>query len=187
MVENKFIEEILQRGRLAEEKVQREFAALSSDQLNWKPAVDSWSIAQCLDHLIVSHNAYFPDLERISSDKYKMNFWEKNSPLKTIWGRIMKDQLQEQVKRKMKAPQKIRPSASEIPGDIVERYLANLNMFLKYISGCQSTDIDRTIFTSPLLRIVTYNLRDAFQFLIQHEHRHINQAIRVKLNKDFPE
>ena len=187
MVENKFIEEILKRGRLAEEKVQQEFAALSSDQLNWKQAVESWSIAQCLDHLIVSHNAYFPDLERITRGNYKMNFWEKYSPLTTLWGRVMKDQLQEQVKRKMKAPRKIQPTASEISGDIVERYLVNLNIFLKYISGCQSIDIDRTIITSPLLRIVTYNLRDAFQFLIQHEHRHINQAIRVKLNKDFPE
>jgi len=28
--------------------------------------------------------------------------------------------------------------------------------------------------------------RDAFQFLIQHEHRHINQATRVKRNDNFP-
>ena len=115
-----------------------------------------------------------------------MNYWEKYRHFTTVWGRIMKDQLQEQVKRKMKAPRKIQPATSALSGDIVERYFNNLHIFLRYISDCQSIDIDRTIITSPLLRIVTYSLRDAFQFLIQHEHRHINQATRIKVNKSFP-
>ena len=47
--------------------------------------------------------------------------------------------------------------------------------------------MDKTIITSPPVQFVTYSLRDAFQFLIQHEHRHINQAIRVKVNRSFPQ
>ena len=186
MIDKNFIDAIIQKGNQAKEKVQQEFPSLTFDQLNWKISAKSWSIAQCLDHLIVSHNAYFPELEKITTGNYKMNFWEKLSPFTSIWGRIMKDQLQEKVKRKMKAPRKIQPSASQIGDDIVERYVNNLNIFLKYISACQSLDIDKIIITSPLLRLVTYNLRDAFQFLIQHEHRHIKQAIGVKMNHDFP-
>ena len=34
---------------------QVELSALNSSQLNWKPADKKWSIAQCLDHLIVSN------------------------------------------------------------------------------------------------------------------------------------
>lgn len=186
MIDKNFIDAIIQKANLAKEKVQQEFPTLSFHQLNWKPSAESWSIAQCLDHLIVSHNAYFPELEKITTGNYKMSFWEKYSPFTSVWGRIMKDQLQEKVKRKMKAPRKIQPFASEISDDIVERYFNSLSIFLKYISACQSLDIDKIIITSPLLRIVTYDLRDAFQFLIQHEHRHINQAIRVKMNHDFP-
>ena len=186
MTDKNFIAGIIQKGKQANEKVQQEFPALSFDQLNWKPSAESWSIAQCLDHLIVSHNAYFPELEKITTGNYKMNFWQKHSPFTSVWRKIMKDQLREKVKRKMKAPRKIQPSASQTGDDIVERYFNNLDIFLKYISACQSLDIDKIIITSPLLRIVTYNLRDAFQFLIQHEHRHINQAIRVKMNHNFP-
>jgi uncharacterized damage-inducible protein DinB len=185
MTDKNFIEEILQKGRQAKEKVQQEFTSLSFDQLNWKPTPESWSIAQCLDHLIASHNAYFRVLEKIKAGSYKMNLWEKYSPFTAICGRIMKDQLQEQVKRKMKAPGKIRPAASALSPQIVEKYLDNLTIFLKYISDCQRVDIDKTVITSPLIGIVTYNLRDAFQFLLQHEHRHINQAIRVKKNENF--
>ena len=115
-----------------------------------------------------------------------MSFWEKYSPFTSICGRIMKDQLQEQVKRKMKAPKKIQPATSNISDDIAERYSNNLAAFLEYISACGNIDIDKTVINSPILSIVTYDLRDAFQFLLQHEHRHINQAIRVKVNNDFP-
>lgn len=33
---------------------------------------------------------------------------------------------------------------------------------------------------------VTYSLIDALEFLFEHEHRHINQAIRVKETAEFP-
>jgi len=69
--------------------------------------------------------------------------------------------------------------------DIIDHYRENFNIFLQYISKCSRGDIDATIISSPIFSIVTYSLRDALFFLIHHEHRHINQAIRVKENRDF--
>ena len=181
-----FIDTILQRGNDAKEKVGSAFSSISETQLNWKPAPDSWSIAQCLQHLLISHLAYFPVLKQITEGSYSMGFWEKHSPFTGMWGRAMKNQLQEQVRRKMKAPGKIRPTKSEFRIVILDRYIENLDEFLELITNCKDVDLDKTIITSPILSIVTYNLRDAFQFLLQHEHRHINQAIRVKLNSGFP-
>lgn len=114
-----------------------------------------------------------------------MDFWEKYSPFTKILGNIMKDQLQEQVKRKMKAPKKIQP-ASKATLEIIEQYHRSIDQFLAYISKCDTIDIDKTIITSPLVSMITYSLRDALKFLVTHEHRHINQAIRVKRNSDFP-
>ena len=34
--------------------------------------------------------------------------------------------------------------------------------------------------------IVTYNLRDAVTLLTTHKHRHISQAMRVKMSEGFP-
>ena len=115
-----------------------------------------------------------------------MNFWERYSPFSATWGRILKKQLQEQVRKKMKAPKKIQPSLSKKNIEILEHYDVNLDIFLEYISNCRDIDIDKIIINSPAIPIVTYSLRDAFQFLIQHEHRHINQAMRVKSDKHFP-
>ena len=115
-----------------------------------------------------------------------MNLWERHSPFSAVCGRILKDQLQEKVKRKLKAPKKFQPSKSELRMEVIERYHQNLDGFLELISNCQNIDIDKIILTSPAIRIVTYSLRDALYFLIQHEHRHINQAIRIKNNEGFP-
>lgn len=180
-----FIKELLQKGREAKENVSSEFSNVSAEQLNWQASPLSWSIAQCLDHLIVSHSVYFPALKNITEGNFKMNFWEKHSPLTKIWGSIMKDQMQEQVKRKLRAPKKIQP-ASKADLEIIEQYQRSIDQFLEYISKCRNIDIDETIITSPLISMITYSLRDALQFLVTHEHRHINQAIRAKRNSAFP-
>lgn len=185
MIDEVFIKAILQKGKETKEKARLGSSDISVEQLNWKPSSQSWGIAQCLEHLVISDSSYFPDLKKITEGTYKMNFWEKHSPFTRFWGRIFKDQLQEQVKKKLKAPKKIRPATSEIKIEIVNRYQKNLDTFLEYISNCQNVDLDKTVITSPIIQIVTYSLRDALLFLIQHEHRHINQAIRLKINEDF--
>jgi len=182
-----FIASILQKGKEAKEKIIHEFSNISLEQLNWKPAPGSWSIAQCLDHLIIADSAYFPDLKNITEGNFKMDLWEKYSPFTRLCGQLLKYRLQEQVKRKMIAPKKIQPQKSDTELDLIDKYLKNLDIFLALISNCKNVDIDKTIITSPTIRIVTYSLRDAFTFLFQHEHRHINQAIRVKRNEGFPE
>jgi hypothetical protein len=182
MHDAEFISSILHRGKQAKEKVNTTFSGISVEQLNWKPAPGSWSIAQCLQHLMISHIAYFPIFREIGEGNYHMNFWERNSPFSRTLGRAMKKRLQEQVGRKMKAPQMIRPTKSEFNIVLLDRYDENLDEYLDLILHCKDVDLDKTIITSPILPFVTYSLRDAFQFLLQHEHRHINQAIRVKEN-----
>lgn len=186
MIDDAFIKTILQKGAEAKEKVQSKLPDMSLQQMNWKPLPGSWSIAQCLDHLVVSHRVYFPALQKIIDGTHRASLWERISPFSRLFGRVMKNELQEEPKRKLHAPKVIYPSTSDIDGGIIERYKQSLDQFLQYIADCSNIDIDKIIITSPANRVVTYSLRDAFQFLIQHEHRHINQAIRVRQNRYFP-
>ncbi|MCB0751667.1 MAG: DinB family protein, partial [Ignavibacteriae bacterium] len=41
------------------------FSGLSSEQLNWKPNSETWSIAQNLEHLIVVNETYYPVLSSL--------------------------------------------------------------------------------------------------------------------------
>lgn len=186
MKDLEFINLILQRGEEAKLKISVGFSGISNPQLNWKPAPASWSIAQCLEHLIKTHSSYIPIFKKISTGNYKMSFWQRFSPFTSTWGNFFKKQLDEEPKLKLKAAKKIKPSASTLSLEIIQTYLQSLDDFLEAISRCDKTDLDKTIITSPFVSAVTYNLRAVFQFLLQHEHRHINQAMRVKAKENFP-
>lgn len=181
-----FINQKVVKGQKAREKVVNSLVHLLSHQSNWKPSPTTWSINECLDHLLVSDRLYFKAFRSVIEGSYQISFWEKYSPLSKFWGRAMIKQLQEEVGRKMKSPKNMRPQSSDKPADFVHTYLDNLNIFLELIGDCRSVDIDQVIITSPALRFVTYSLRDAIEFLINHEHRHINQAIRVTTLNNFP-
>jgi uncharacterized damage-inducible protein DinB len=186
MIDPNFIVHKVQSGVIAKEKVLKYFADISLQQFNWKPSVKEWSMAQCLDHLIISDSAYFADLQKIIERKYTINVWQRLSPFTVLFGQFFKYQLDDQVKYKMTTHRTLIPKAIEYSLDFIDLYLKNLDTFLNYISVCREIDIDKIVITSPFIPIITYRLRDVIQFLIQHEHRHINQAIRVKDQLNFP-
>lgn len=164
MKDEAFVISVLDKGKAAKEKARLAFSNISPEQLNWKPSTESWSIAQCLDHLIIADRSYFADLEKITQGSYKMSAWKKYSPFSGLCGRLMKTRMQEQPKKKMIAPQKIRPRSSNMKFELIELYHKNLDNFLEHISNCKNVDLDKTIITSPIIQIVTYSLRDTLFF-----------------------
>ena len=109
MKDKAFIDSTVKTGQEAREKADSEFSGISLEQLNWKPFPTSWSIAECLEHLLIADSSYFEDLKKIIAGTYKMSFWEKCSPLTSLWSKTLKDQLQEKVKKKDDCSQKIHP------------------------------------------------------------------------------
>ena len=153
------------------------FGSLSPEQLNWKPAAESWSVAQCLDHLILTNKSMEPAIEAKLSGKAN-SLWEKASPLSGFFGRFLKNHLMED-KRKFKAPSRSIVPPSEIDGDIVERFCEHQRHVARQVEDIGKLDLDRTVVTSPYLRVMTYRLGDALDIMIEHEKRHIRQAKRV--------
>lgn len=186
MKDKLLIEKMLQRGREAADIVIKEFSELSELQLNWKASEENWSIGQCLDHLIVSDCLYFPVLKKIAGKNYTMTVWEKWSPLSGFFGKMLVQQLGETVNKKVKAPRVFVPASSNIDLGIMERFQKHLDTLFVCIDGCKELDLDKIYITSPVSKLVTYNLRHAITILIQHLHRHINQAKKVKALKAFP-
>lgn len=182
-----FIREKLQKGKEAKEKVSREFFSITLQQINWKPTSKSWSIGQCLEHLIIADSLYFPVLEKITEGNYSISFWEKWSPFTNFFGRFFVTALQEEAKTKMKTTSVFLPFTSDLDLAIVERFYKHHDTFMNFISGCPQNNLEEIIITSPQFSFVTYKLRDVLTFLVQHEHRHINQAIRVKKANGFPQ
>ena len=163
------------------------FGGLSVEQLNWKPAEKSWSVAQCFDHLITTHRLYFPLFDKLTEGSVRMSFWERVSPLSGFFGRFLIKGLDPENQKKMKTTAKAYPSSSEIGRDIIDRFVEHQEQMTTALKKLP-TDIDpaNRIITSPLLGFVTYSLDDCFTILVEHCQRHFGQAKRVTEIDEFP-
>lgn len=169
------------------EDVKATFGAFTSEQLNWKPSEKEWSVAQCFDHLIVTHSLYFPLFGRFASGDTKMSFLEKASPLSGFFGRFLIKGLDPKNLKKMKTTGKAEPAKSEIGGDIIERFCQHQQQMIDAIAKLpKDIDAARQIITSPLAGFVTYSLADTFVFVPMHCRRHFDQAKRVTETVGFP-
>ncbi len=160
------------------------FGSLSYEQLNWKPAAESWSVAQCLDHLIRSNDEMKPVFEAKLSGA-KNSFWESWSPLTGFFGGMLKNSLRSD-KKKFKAPSEAIVPPSDVPADIVDRFAESQEWVIGEIERTAGLDWDKTVVTSPFMGLITYRLRDALDIIVEHSKRHLRQAKRVMESPSFP-
>ncbi|HKQ80038.1 MAG TPA: DinB family protein [Blastocatellia bacterium] len=162
------------------------FGFLNLEQLNWKPATDSWSVAQCLDHLITINREYYPVFDRILSGDYRKAILHRLPFLPAMLGRLMIKALSPNTHQKLKAPVVARPSSSSIDSQIVERFVAHQREMLARMRSLENKHPAETIITSPFASVVVYSLLDTFRLLVAHERRHFAQAQRVMGTDGFP-
>ncbi len=167
------------------EDARASFGSLSNEQLNWKPPADSWSVAQCLDHLIKTNEQFYPEFEKLASGNRKNTFWQSYSPFTGPGGRWLVNTIKNDAK-KVKAPSKDVVPPSDIPADIVERFTENISDVASKIEACSSADLKKTVVSSPFASVLTYTLDDAYTVVVEHSKRHIRQAKRVMEMPGFP-
>ena len=162
------------------------FSLLSADQLNWKPDPSKWSIAQCLDHLIVSNSTYFPIFDKILANEYRLSFVQRLNPLKKLMGSMMSKTLGPQLVRKFHSPRIFEPSSSQINPGIVEEFSNLQNKLKNYFTKLLQPSLTKITVASPVSSIITYPLSDALKIIAGHEQRHLHQAINVLNHQNFP-
>jgi len=161
------------------------FGKLTSEQLNWKPAPESWSVGQCFEHIIKTNEQFFPEFEKLASGNRKNTLFQTYSPFSGMFGRFLIKAVSEDSK-KAKAPSKDVVPPSDISGDIIERFGSHIDGVNQMIGKCASADRRKTVISSPFLAIFTYSLEDAYTVLVEHTKRHFRQAKRVTEADGFP-
>ena len=159
---------------------------LNEAQLNWKPAPDKWSIAQCLEHLTAAScgfNPYFDEALARGRQRFAASSPPAYQP--TFMGRWLIKHVEPESPRKLRAPKIFKPSASKVQ-DALDNFLAQQKIFLKFVGQTSGIDYNRTRLRSPVTPLVRYSLADAYVITVSHEQRHLQQARRVRETSGFP-
>jgi hypothetical protein len=162
-------------------------AGLSEAQLNWTSAPDSWSIAQCLDHLATTSKAFEPYLT--AAIKRGRDKWAVSSPVpyRPSWvGGWLIKQVVPETTRKVPSPKVFRPSQSPAIANALETFLQQQTEFLRFVREAEGLDYNKARLRSPVTPLMRYSVADAFVVTVVHGWRHLAQARRMRETPGFP-
>lgn len=163
----------------------KEFGHLSEEQLNWKPDAGTWSIAQNIDHLITINSTYFPLIENVRKNNYTLPWFGKYNFISRFFGSIILNSVNPDRRKKMKTFSIWEPSQSNIKKDILQRFEKHQNVLKEFITNSKDLILKETVISSPANRNIIYKLSTAFDIIVAHEKRHLNQAKEVLMQQEI--
>ena len=116
-----------------DQSAQSLFAGLTEEQLNWQPALGTWSIGQSLEHLCMTNEAYLPEILAALQGK-------PDAPTESItpgwFGRWFIRSFIEPTAntKRAKAPRKIKPTA-RVELSVLDRFLSGNHAWREVIVG----------------------------------------------------
>ncbi len=160
-------------------KVNKDFKVLSSELYNWKPDQEKWSILECLEHLNIFGNFYLKEIERTINNAESSS---QNDEFKSgIFGNwVAESMLIKNGKIKpMKTAKSKNPSFSQLPDNVIERFLDQQDIILKLIEKSKSLNLTRLKVSTDITKWIKMRLGDILRFIVYHNERHVLQAEKV--------
>ena len=150
------------------------FQPLDSDQMNWRSVRKEWNIAQCFDHLNLTHDYYVPKIESsLAIPKPADSLQGLYKP--SFWGRIYM-YFAFNPKYSFPTAEQITPQ-SESDLSVLDIYLAKQEALVEILNQVEKIDLRRTLV--PLEKGIKFNLGDCLKVLVYHDDLHIEQAIGI--------
>jgi len=155
------------------------FSSLTATELSWKPNSESWSIAQNLEHLIVVNETYYPILSALKNGTYKQPLISNFGFIVSFFGKTVLKAVQPDRMKKMKTFPIWEPSNGEVKNDILLRFRNHQNELKQQINDAEIFLNKGIVIASPANRNIVYKLETAFDIIVTHEHRHLEQTKEV--------
>lgn len=162
-----------------EEKVQTKFLPLSNELLNRKPGPQSWSAAECFEHLLHTNELYFPIFQSVLDNMKNETLNSETEFKHTFIGKIIIKSVDPEQSKKYKSPKVFRITASEVRDDVCRQFLKQHEWLLAVIKKFEGADFTKIKIVSPASMFVRYNLGDCLLIIAYHNKRHILQAERA--------
>lgn len=186
-MKNIYLTPILEELRTLSNRFEKTFGSLTEEQLNWKPSDKEWSIAQCIDHMILANKAYFPTLVQIANGTKKTKKREKVPVLSDVWGAwLVRSSRPNSRLNKLRAPETYLPSDETIGKEIIEEFVEHQTVLIDLLEKTDKVSHESTVITSPRNGLVTFNLKDCSKLMLHHEISHLKQANEVLKHEKFP-
>ena len=179
------------RGRLLElESITMDAEALvrdlSEDQLSWRPQLDKWSIAQCLDHLTTTARADLPHIHDAIRNARAKGLYGAGPFRYGFLGRWLTQLMDGPPRIRFRAPRVYAPQSGRAAGEVVRDFPLVQQELMTCIREANGLDLARAKVTVPIQKFIKLSLGQEFALIAAHERRHLWQAWQIRARPDFP-
>jgi hypothetical protein len=164
-------------NRAVIDRIREAVSALSPDALARRPAHGGWSIAEVLEHLIVSTDSYLEAMRPLVQGIRGPRSSERTMWKPSLMGGLLVWSFRSP--RKLPAPKLYQPASSPRSRPL-EEFVQRQEEVGQLLNEAGSLDWRAIRMRSPVTPLVRMNLGDAFTVLVSHTERHAGQIERLK-------
>jgi hypothetical protein len=172
-----FLQQLQDSVQQLQDTVSAEFGSLDERVLNFKPSSESWSILECLEHL----NRYSRFYNIHISNALRNSAAVAEQEIGFSWlGRKSYEMVRPENTGKHKTMKHMNPNHSQLGRPVMEEFLEHQAELLQLLAKAASVDLNKKAVPIEFFRLLKLRTGEALLFVVAHEQRHVQQALRVK-------
>jgi DinB superfamily len=153
---------------------------LSAGQLNWRPAENAWSVAECIAHLNTTNEKYCISIEKAIAEAREKGWTSVGEPKLGFIERRLLASMDVPVKRRFKTPKALAPPSKAFDRDeLLARWASSHERLIELSSQSDGLDLKRARVTSPASSFLKVSLLWAFLAMPAHDRRHLWQIEQI--------
>ncbi len=154
---------------------------LSAGQLNWRPAENAWSVAECIAHLNTTNEKYCLSIEKAIAEARRRGWTAASEPKLGFIERRLLASIDLPVKRRFKAPKTLAPPSKAFDRDeLLARWASSHERLIELSGESEGLDLKRARVTSPASSFLKFSLLWAFLAIPAHDRRHLWQIAQIR-------
>ena len=169
-------ENLLRANEAVIRRIRDTLSGIGPDAMARRPESGGWSVAEVLEHLILSADSYLDALRRLTRE----NAGSRADPTAVWKPSVMGGLLTESLRnpRRLPAPGMYKPGPKP-RADVLDEFLRRQEEVGRLIVAAGDLDWRRVRTRSPVLWFIRMNLGDALTVPVVHAERHAGQIERV--------
>ncbi|NDK56929.1 DinB family protein [Pontibacter fetidus] len=172
------LEQLSQTTSQLQQTIANEFSALDLAALNYKPAPESWSILECLEHLNRYSRYYNAALAKAITHNADGNYVPS---ITYSWlGKKSLDMVRPQNGKKHKTVKHMNPANSALGPATIEEFLKHQQDLLQLLQAAKNTNLNKKAIPVEFFKLLKMRIGETLEFVVTHQDRHVQQALRVK-------
>jgi hypothetical protein len=153
---------------------------MSDNSVNRQPPGGGWSVAECLEHLVLMNDFYLRGWQQAVEEAAALELGPFRGLRPTPVGRWFVKSMEPPVRMKAKAIAQVTPSARFDRDTILARYKASHEGYRHLVRSAAGVDANRIVRPNAIVKQVRMRLSTVLMVVPAHDRRHLWQAANVK-------